>query len=126
MKRIFFLSSQSLFGQGLRSLLLQEGDFDIVGQEVDVELAIERVRALRPDVVILDRTDPTCCYTPAAARILVEGLGTRVIGVNLGKNTMCIYHGEERVVTDVGDLVRAIENDQGSIESVRNPQDLAK
>ena len=42
-------------------------------------------------------------------RILREGARTSVIGLNLQDNTMCVYHGERRVVTEVKDLVEAIE-----------------
>lgn len=125
MKRVFFLSSQSLFGQGLESLLRREEGVDIVGREADIDLAIERIKALRPDVVIVDCTDPSCGPTSAVARLLKEGMGTRVVGVNLGNNSLCIYHGEERLVTDVGDLVKAIENNPFAQSRVHGSDDPA-
>jgi hypothetical protein len=42
--------------------------------------------------------------------ILREGVGTKVIGLNLEDNTVCIYRGEQRVVKEVEDLVEAIES----------------
>ena len=109
MKRVFFLSSQPLFGQGLVSLLRKDGRFDIVGRETDVELAIQEIKALRPDVVIVDNADVACEPMPAVMRVLREGLGIKVIGLNLQNNALCIYQGEERVVRDVDDLVKAME-----------------
>jgi len=47
---------------------------------------------------------------PAVMRILREGVGTKVIGLNLQDNTICIYRGEQRVVKEVKDLVEAIEH----------------
>ncbi len=38
---------------------------------------------------------------------LREGVGTKVIGLNLQDNTMCVYRGEQRVVKEVKDLVEA-------------------
>jgi len=113
MKRIFFLSSQPLFGQGLVHLLSREGRFDIVGRESDMELAMQEIKALRPDVVIVDNADPACEPMPAVMRLLKEGLGIKIIGLNLQNNTLCIYQGEERVVRDVDDLVKALE--QGAL-----------
>ena len=111
MKRVFFLSSQPLFGQGLISLLSNEKRFDIVGCESDMEQAIRDIKALRPDVVIVDNADPACEAMPAVMRLLREGMGTKIIGLNLKNNTLCIYQGEERVVKDVEDLVNAMEQD---------------
>lgn len=109
MKRIFFLSSQPLFGQALISLLSREERFHIVGRESDMELAIREIKAARPDVVIVDNADPACEPMPAVMRLLREGLGIKIIGLNLQNNTLCIYQGEERVVKDVEDLVNAME-----------------
>jgi len=108
-KRVFILSSHPLFGQGVESLLRRETGVDIAGRETDVDTAIERIKELRPDVVILDSADPACDPTPAVMRILKEGLGTKVIGLNLQDNTLCIYRGEQRVVKSIEDLVQAIE-----------------
>jgi DNA-binding NarL/FixJ family response regulator len=109
MKRVFILSSHPLFGRGVESLLCRETGLEIVGWETDVDNAIRRIRELQPDVVILDNADPACDPTPAVMRILREGVGTKVIGLNLQDNTMCIYRGEQRVVKEVTDLVEAIE-----------------
>jgi chemotaxis response regulator CheB len=82
---------------------------DIAGRETNVDQALERIKELQPDVVILDSADPACDPMPAVMRILRDGLGTKVIGLNLQDNTLCIYRGEQRVVKEVKDLVEAIE-----------------
>jgi AmiR/NasT family two-component response regulator len=110
MKRIFILSSHPLFGQGVENLLRQESRLEIVGREADVDNAIRRIKKLQPDVVIVDSSDPASDPTSAVMRILREGVGTKVIGLNLQDNTICIYRGEQRVVKEVKDLVEAIEH----------------
>ena len=110
MKRIFMLSTHPLFSQGVESLLRRETGLEIVGRETDVDKAIGRIKELRPDVVILDSADPACGPTPAVIRILREGVGTKVIGLNLQDDKMFIYRGEQRVVKEVKDLVEAIES----------------
>lgn len=104
MKRIFMFSTHPLFGRGVESLLCQETGLEIVGWETEVDKAVERIRELQPDVVILDSGDPA----PEVVGILREGLGTKVIGLNLQDNTMCIYRGEQRVVKRIEDLVEAM------------------
>jgi len=108
MRRVFILSNHPLFGQGVESLLRQEARLEIVGQETDVDKAVERIKELQPNVVILDCAEPACDPTLAVMRILREGLETKVIGLNLQDNTMYIYHGEQRVVKEVKDLMEAI------------------
>ena len=66
-----------------------------------------------------------CAPTPAVVRILREGVGTKVIGLNLQDNTICIYRGEQRVVKEVEDLVEAIESSPLSPKPVSS-EDQAK
>jgi DNA-binding NarL/FixJ family response regulator len=109
MKRIFMLSSHPLFSQGVESLLCGEAGLEIVGREMDLEKGLDRIRELRPDVVIVDNSDPMQDPTPAVMRILRERLGTRVIGLNLQDNIVCIYRGEQRMARGVEDLLEAIK-----------------
>ena len=125
MKRVFILSSHPLFSQGVENLLRREAGLDIVGREADADKALERIKEIRPDVVILDCAEPECDPTLAVMRILREGLETKVIGLNLQDNTICIYRGEQRVVKDVKDLVEAIEQSPLSPEPVSS-EDLAR
>jgi DNA-binding NarL/FixJ family response regulator len=109
MRRVFILSSHALFSQGVESLLRQQPGLEIVGRETDVDQAIERIQELRPDVVIYDNNEPEVDFRPVVMRILREGLGTKVIGLNLHDNTICIYRGEQRVIKGLQDLVEAIK-----------------
>ena len=132
MKRVFILSSHPLFSQGVENLLRRESGLEIVGRETDVDKAVERIKELQPDVVILDCAEPRCDPTLAVMRILREGLETKVIGLNLQDNTMYIYRGEQRVVQEVKDLIEAIEPpspeplrsaDLSRLNSSQNPQE---
>jgi len=125
MKRIFILSTHSLFSQGVESLLRRETGLEVVGREADVDNAIGRIKELQPDVVILDSGDPASDPTIAVMRILREGVGAKVIGLNLQDNTICIYRGEQRVVKEVKDLIEAIELSPLSPEPVSS-EDLAR
>jgi DNA-binding NarL/FixJ family response regulator len=109
MKRVLMLSSHPLFGQGVESLLRREAGLEVVGLETDVDRAVERIKELRPHVVIVDSNDPEIDLMPGVMRILREGLGTKVIGLNLQDNTICTYRGEQRIAQGVKDLVEAIE-----------------
>ncbi|MBM4467201.1 MAG: response regulator transcription factor [Chloroflexi bacterium] len=108
MKRIFMLSSHPLFSQGVESLLRRETGLEIVGREADADQALERIKELQPDVVVLDSADLRDPM-PVVMRIFREGVGAKVISLNLKDNTMHVYRGEQRVVKQVEDLVKVIK-----------------
>ena len=58
MKRIFMVSSQLLFSLGVENLLRQQAGLEIVGRETDATKALERIRELKPDVVLMDLLMP--------------------------------------------------------------------
>jgi DNA-binding NarL/FixJ family response regulator len=112
MKRIFMLSSHPLFSEGVESLLCGEAGLEIVGREMDLEKGLDRIRELRPDVVIVDNGDPMHDPMAAVMRILRERLGTRVIGLDLQDNVVCIYRSEQRMARGVEDLLEAIKAEE--------------
>ena len=119
MKRIFMVSGHPLFSQGVEMLLRQEQDLAIVGRETDADKAIERIKELRPDVIILEHALPECDPMPIVMRLLIERLNAKIIGLNLQANSIYIYREEQRMVRGVADLVTAIENDASVSELAR-------
>jgi DNA-binding NarL/FixJ family response regulator len=56
--RVFLLDDHELVRRGLRDLLEQEADLEVVGEAGTARDAIARIPALRPDVAILDARLP--------------------------------------------------------------------
>lgn len=110
MERVFILASRPMFGQGVKSLLDQEADFQIVGQEASIEKAILRIKDLQPDVIILDNHDIPKASLDAIAHILRMTGNARVISLSLKQNTMHIYHAAQKIVSDPADLTSAIRD----------------
>lgn len=105
------LSSHPLFMEGVASLLYSETGLDLLGRESDVDRAIEQIRTLHPDVIIVDAGDTRCAASSIVLRILQENCTAKVIGLNLNDNTLCVYHEEQRTVRGVADLMHALESD---------------
>lgn len=110
MKRIFIYSSHALLARGIEVLLRQGSNLEIVGTETDLDCAMERITTLQPDLVIVDAGDSDPGRALLVTRIL-KGLGPCVVGLNLQDNSICIYHGECRIVREVADFIRAIESE---------------
>jgi DNA-binding NarL/FixJ family response regulator len=64
---------------GLRSLLEDEPDLQVVGEASDGETGVSLVRHHRPDVVLMDIRMPVLDGIAATTRIVAEGLAARVL-----------------------------------------------
>jgi two-component system nitrate/nitrite response regulator NarL len=52
--RLLLVDDHTLFREGLISLLAYQDDFTVVGEAEDAASALEQVRALKPDLVLMD------------------------------------------------------------------------
>ena len=52
--RLLLVDDHALFREGLAGLFAYQADFEIVGQAGDAENALEQMRNLRPDMVLMD------------------------------------------------------------------------
>ena len=92
--RILLVDDHEIVREGIRTLITRSRpEWEICGEARDGEEALVAVRALKPDVVILDITMPKMSGLEAAPRIAKLGLGCRVL--------MFTMHDSERLSTEV-------------------------
>jgi DNA-binding NarL/FixJ family response regulator len=115
-KRVFIISSYRMFGLGLESILGQNESIEVIGQEADIDRAIERIEQLTPDVVILDGDEPP--YNSMATILAIQKAQSipKIIGLNLHNNNLRIYEARQWVARSVEDLVAAIQNRPPELE----------
>ena len=102
-----------MFGDGLKSLLSQTTRVKIVGQETNIDRAIEQVKKIQPDVIILDSDDAVYALTLMLRRVLQPQSTIKVIGLNLNSNDLYTYQTSYRVARGAEDLVELIQNESG-------------
>ncbi|HKS72004.1 MAG TPA: response regulator transcription factor [Terriglobales bacterium] len=73
------VDDHTLFRDGLRRLLEGESDFQVVGEARDAVEALEKVRSLHPDVVLMDIGMPGMSSFEAARLVEKNCPGTRII-----------------------------------------------
>ena len=79
--RVLLVDDQALFREALATLLEVRTEIEVVGEAGDGAAALERVAALRPDVVLMDLHMPRLDGIAATKRLRVEHPGVRVLAL---------------------------------------------
>ncbi|MCP3960066.1 MAG: response regulator transcription factor [bacterium] len=88
--RILLADDQELFLHGLRALLEQEPDLEVIGESRDGHEAVRTARELAPDLTIMDIGMPGLNGLEATRRIVAEHPGVKVLVLSV--------HQEARVI----------------------------
>jgi DNA-binding NarL/FixJ family response regulator len=114
--RVLLVDDHAVLRSGLEALLNLEPDLDVVGEAGSGEEGIQRVTALRPDIVIMDLDMPGMGGLEATKQIMALGVPVRVL--------VLTSHEEERsllAVLEAGGsgYVNKTKAEQDLIEAIR-------
>lgn len=90
---IILVDDHPLFRKGLLHLLEEQKDFRVVGEAGDGQTAIDKVRTLSPEVVIMDISMPDIDGIEATRQILSKAPSVKVIALSM--------HSGKRFVEDI-------------------------
>ncbi len=113
--RVLVVDDHEVARQGIRNIVEQADDLTVVGEAGDGEAAIERIRALSPDVVLMDVRMPKLDGVGTLRRLRELGIDTPVILLSVYVEDEYIFEGLKAgargyLTKDVSrdDLTRAI------------------
>lgn len=105
--RVFILASQTLFAQGVQSLISGQPGIEVVGIATADPGALAQVQAADPDVVIVEAA------AEGQKQLIAQILGTvakaKVIDLTLQENRIRTYYQESKQGGSVEDLLDAIQ-----------------
>lgn len=89
--RVLLAEDHTIVRKGLRALLDDESEIEVVGEAGDGRDAVQQVVRLRPDVVLMDITMPLLNGVEATRQIKAQVPEVRVLGLTRHENEEYIY-----------------------------------
>lgn len=139
--RILLADDHTLVRQGLKSLLDASGDCEVVAEAADGIEAVDKARAMRPDVVVVDIGMPRLSGIEVVRRISSELPDTRVLVLTMHEEEEYVLHVvragasgylvKDSAASELIDAVRALKARRGYFgayaskvlaEQVRQPE----
>ena len=117
MARILIADDHEIVLEGIRTILGRAGrDWEICGEARNGKTAVEMVRTLKPDIVVLDVTMPEMSGLQAAKQLAGAGSACRILIFTMHESARLSFevqqtgaHGFVLKSQAARDLVRAIE-----------------
>ena len=89
--RVLLVDDQPLFRRALASLINAQFDLTVVGEAEDGQDAVEKVRALRPDIVVMDVQMPRASGVDGVRSIREAGFDTRIVMLTVSEEDADLF-----------------------------------
>jgi DNA-binding NarL/FixJ family response regulator len=88
--RVVLCNRHTLFREGIKALFLERTSIEVVGEAATARHALNLVKRLRPDVVLLDATTPDARCSDVTRRIRAIDSHTQVLILSLSDDELLV------------------------------------
>ena len=123
--RLVIADDHELFRRGLRMVLEDDDDIEVVGEAGDGQRVVELARELAPDVVVMDVRMPSLSGIEAARRIKEDQPATAILMLTISDEEDDLYEAikagangyllKEISIDEIGNAVRSVNGGQSLI-----------
>jgi DNA-binding NarL/FixJ family response regulator len=123
--RVLIADDHALFRRGLQMVLSSEPDIEVVGEASDGSEAVEKAKALKPDVVLMDVRMPRRSGIEAAGDIRDELPDSKILMLTMSDEEADLYEAikagasgyllKEISIEEVPDAIRSVWSGQSRI-----------
>jgi two-component system NarL family response regulator len=123
--RVLIVDDHALFRRGLQMVLSGEVDIEVVGEAADGAEAVEKARALKPDVVLMDVRMPRRSGIEATEQIREELPDSKILMLTMSDEEADLYEAikagasgyllKEISIEEVPDAIRSVWSGQSRI-----------
>jgi DNA-binding NarL/FixJ family response regulator len=123
--RVLIVDDHALFRRGLQMVLASEPDIEVVGEASDGAEAVEKAKALRPNVVLMDVRMPKRSGIEAAGAIREELPDAKILMLTMSDEEADLYEAikagasgyllKEISIEEVPDAIRSVWAGQSRI-----------
>lgn len=117
--RVLLADDHTILRRGVRMLIESQADMEVAGEASNGREAIERARALRPDVVVMDVSMPELNGIEGTRQICMELPQARVLALSMHKDS--VYVREILRAGARGYLLKDAE-DEDLLKAIRSVQ----
>jgi two-component system nitrate/nitrite response regulator NarL len=108
--RVLLVDDHILFRKGLASLLSSQPEFAVIGEAGDGLEGLEKTRALKPDLVLMDVTMPRCTGPEATRLITREMPDTQIVMLSVSDDDQDLFAAIRAGA--IGYLLKSIKPDE--------------
>ena len=133
---VFLVDDHEIFRRGIRALLADEADIEVVGEADTAAAALARMPALRPDVAVLDVRLPDgdgitvcreiCSALPGTACLMLTAYGDDQALLGAIMAGAAGYVSKQTCGTDLVSALRAVASGQSILDPFASRQVMAR